>query len=211
MTEYYPHNENLSKDLYEKRFWQRFDTGEDLNVVGYGKGSKFIPPIKTPTTLIEFFDRWVITMSSIPIYELWHYYTGPVLNAWAAQDHDDGYTYNNADAAGSQLYPSGIHKYWDMYSEEGIWEYVSYFYFTGYIQSYLISFTLIPYEAWSFVFEGNLGDWTYMFFYPSHYQMAFSPLLLYNPIALYMTIPGSETPWALRMMDAKISGGWDVL
>jgi len=41
--------------------------------------------------------------------------------------------------------------------------------------------------------------------------MAFSPLLLFNPIAPYMTIPDSETPWALRMMDAKIAGGWDVL
>ena len=38
MADYYPHNENISKDLYEKRFWQRDDGSDELNVVGYGKG-----------------------------------------------------------------------------------------------------------------------------------------------------------------------------
>ena len=74
-----------------------------------------------------------------------------------------------------------------------------------------VPYTIIPWEAWAYVAEGNLGEWTYIFFYPAHYQMPFSVILTFNPIAAYMEVPGSHTPWLLRMMDAKLSSGWDVL
>ena len=35
----------------------------------------------------------------------------------------DGYWYNNAMASGSQMYPSGLSKYFDMYSTSGVIDY----------------------------------------------------------------------------------------
>ena len=40
-------------------------------------------------------------------------------------DYDswDGYFYANAAAAGSQLYPTGLSKYYDVYSTDGLFAY----------------------------------------------------------------------------------------
>ena len=58
-------------------------------------------------------------MNPLPVV-LVNYWLNLAISNWDDQDHADGYNYNNALAAGSQLYPSGIHKYYDLYSEEGI-------------------------------------------------------------------------------------------
>lgn len=126
MTDYWPHNENISKDLYEKRFWQRTDSKEALNVVGYGADSKYIPPITKPATLLQWWDKYVCTLKYDPFGALINYYLKMSINGGG--DHEDKFLYNNAKAAGSQLYPSGVYKYYDLYSEEGVWEFVtSYF------------------------------------------------------------------------------------
>ena len=56
--------------------------------------------------------------------------TNPIMmgfNMWihgfGDADSWDGYFYNNAAAAGSQLYPQGISKYYDIFSTEGLISY----------------------------------------------------------------------------------------
>ena len=45
------------------------------------------------------------------------------LKGFGPADSWDGYFYNNAAAAGSQLYPTGLSKYFDLYSVSGITAY----------------------------------------------------------------------------------------
>ena len=45
------------------------------------------------------------------------------MGIWSGDSHD-GYWYNHHQAIGHQLYPTGIHKYFDMYSARGIMKYL---------------------------------------------------------------------------------------
>ena len=36
---------DLSKEEYEDRFWQRYDSARFKNALGYGKKNPFIPPL----------------------------------------------------------------------------------------------------------------------------------------------------------------------
>ena len=47
----------LTKDEYERRFWQRYESFQPTNAVGYGKDKPFIPPLVQPGLLITFIDR----------------------------------------------------------------------------------------------------------------------------------------------------------
>ena len=79
---YYDHNENISKDLYEKRFWQRKDGKEPLNVVGYGEGQPYVPPITKANTFMLWFDRYTLQMLNPWPAVLLNYWLNLALNNW---------------------------------------------------------------------------------------------------------------------------------
>ena len=170
MSENYEYNDVISKNQYEKRFWQRSDGGEDLNVVGYGKGSPFVPPIGTPITLLDFWDRWCLTLVNDPFTVVSNYYLNYVLNGLALADHEDGYTYNHAEAAGVQLYPYGIHKYYDLFSEEGVWNFVGINLYYR-LQWYLSYFTILPWDIWIAIFTLPTDGIMNFFLYPIQYTL----------------------------------------
>lgn len=75
--------------------------------------------------------------------------------------------YSNADASGSQLYPKGISKYFDVYSVDGIIAY-SLAYLWVYIQGLVMPYTfLIPIDIWLALFSGKSldGVWKLFLFY----------------------------------------------
>ena len=51
-------------------------------------------------------------------------------------DSRDFFWYNNNDAIGNQLYPSGIHKYYDMFSARGV---------MVYLKEFIIAFLFWPF------------------------------------------------------------------
>lgn len=63
MTEY----EDISRQLYEKRFWQRNDGAETINVVGYGVGNPYIPPLVRPPSILAVYDKFALTIAQAPI------------------------------------------------------------------------------------------------------------------------------------------------
>lgn len=82
-------------------------------------------------------------------------------------DSWDGYWYNNANAAGSQLYPTGLSKYFDMHSTAGLTEYFFYWLWAS-IEYFLQSFTLmIPVDVWMALLNGysTEGLWKIFLFY----------------------------------------------
>ena len=75
----------------------------------------------------------------------------------ASNDGADGYSYNNAQAAGSQLYPHGISKYYDFYSEEGVMNYITPWFF-ALLNTLSASYLILPWEAWVMIFDGKVGE-----------------------------------------------------
>lgn len=80
-----------------------------------------MPPLANPDSLLTIYDRFVLTSDSgsVPFMlaiSSWLVGFGPA-DSW------DGYFYNNAAAAGSQLYPKGLSKYFDLYSVDGMVSY----------------------------------------------------------------------------------------
>ena len=45
------------------------------------------------------------------------------IHGFGSYDSWDGFFYANAEAAGSQLYPTGLSKYYDLYSSDGLFAY----------------------------------------------------------------------------------------
>lgn len=113
---------NTDKKSYDNRFWQNEKKSSPENVNGYGVNNPYIPPIHTPNTLLGVIDRYTIT-HSIGLGALFTSFT-----AWwnniGTGDVWDGFWYNNAEAAGTQLYPSGLGKYYDIYSVQGLINYL---------------------------------------------------------------------------------------
>lgn len=72
-----------------------------LNVVGYGADNKYIPPITHPSTVLEVYDKYALTMGTNPLTAFWSFYLGSWLPGWQDGDGEDKYLYNNAGAAGS--------------------------------------------------------------------------------------------------------------
>ena len=56
-----------------------------------------------------------------------------MLNGLGSGDALDSFWYNNAFAEGEQTYPSGIHKYYDIYSLEGYWIYLTDYWIAAYL------------------------------------------------------------------------------
>ena len=206
--------QNLSPGLYEKRFWQRNDGKEGLNVVGYGVGNEFIPPIQKPDTVLEVYDKFAVTLGTNPIGAFWHFYLDIFLDGMAAGDPEDGYLYNNPEASGNQLYPTGLHKYYDMYSNDGFWVYVGNWFLYG-LELFIIPFTFFPLSVILAFIDGlDAENFWYIFLYPIQYAW-WGPV----PAGLFglalTTFGFSDTtignPLLLRLLDASIGDGWEVL
>lgn len=89
----------------------------------------------------------------------------------SAQGNTDGYYYNNPEAAGAQLYPTGLHKYYDMYSDEGFWAFI-WQWLLYYLEIYFIGFTLgVPFTMWMAIFDSTLSwdDFIWIWLYPIKY------------------------------------------
>lgn len=116
---------NFNAEEYSKRFWIGQKKDGPMNIPGYGPNRIWIPPIQTPDSIIEIFDRFQLTVL--------HGYFQPITEAyleWASNfgtgDSWDGYWYNNAKASGDQLYPTGLNKYFDLHSLDGLGQYYWY-------------------------------------------------------------------------------------
>ena len=143
----------ISKDEYEKRFRAGRNLNADMNVFGYGVNNRYVPPLYKPKNFATMVERaqliimtggpWVVYMYHINTW-IW---TG-LING----DLEDMYLYNNSMAAGNQAYPTGIAKYFDLYSWDGFWDYTV----AWLIQvCYLIIWpvTILPLNIWIDMFE----------------------------------------------------------
>lgn len=109
---------NATKEKYESRFWDNFKPTDPENIAGYGVNKPWTPPISNPDTLLTIYDRYMLTsmegyMPFLHAIMAWSHGFGPG-DSW------DGFFYNNPEASGSQLYPKGFAKYFDVYSVNGI-------------------------------------------------------------------------------------------
>ena len=96
-----------------------------MNIPGYGPSRVWVPPIQNPQSIIAVFDKYSLTETMlytpfIVAIEAW-------LDNFGTGDSWDGYWYNNAVAAGDQLYPTGLSKYFDVHSTAGLMEYLFYY------------------------------------------------------------------------------------
>jgi hypothetical protein len=97
-----------------------------------------------PTWLLSEFDRFQLTITSIPFAT---FLTEAFIQALGNGDAWNGSWYNNAQASGNQLYPAQLSKYFDMYSLSGITNYT--IYWTWYlVTATLTPLTLIPMNFW---------------------------------------------------------------
>ena len=141
----------ISDEEYEKRFSQRWTPDSVNNVLGYGPADRYVPPLYKPKTILTELDRMFLTLGSLPFAQ---FFTKAFLTGFASGDVADGYWYNNAESSGSQAYPHGLSKFYDVYSWDGIWKYIGdWFWFQFSVA--LSPFTLfIPLNVWIMIFEG---------------------------------------------------------
>ena len=55
----------LSKEEYEKRFKQRWDSQSPENFIGYGVNNPWTPPLMKPDTLLTTIDRHHVTFDHL--------------------------------------------------------------------------------------------------------------------------------------------------
>lgn len=151
----------LTEEEYEERFNQRWKDTSDFNVLGYGRKNPFIPPIRKVNWMVNEWDRWTLALRT-PWFM--PFLSEAFIKAFYTRDYWNGFTwYNNAQAAGQQLYPSGINKYFDLFSFNG---WVNYVFYWGYamVTELLTPFTLLPINIWIGILEGyNWENWWYAF------------------------------------------------
>ena len=111
-----PFNVDFSSADYNTKFQFRNGFKTPLNLVGYGVPNPYRPPLQIPQTAITALDKLHVLLNSI-MYS-WMY-LGPFLMGIGTGDSRDFYWYNNNEAIGNQLYPTGLHKYYDMFSARG--------------------------------------------------------------------------------------------
>lgn len=110
-----------------------------------------MPPLYKSETLLSELDRHILLLGSFP----WVYFTNSdfIQSLWN-QDINDFYWYNNQGASGSQLYPTGLSKYFDLYSFDGLYEY-----FMAWMWIWLCTMAspltlFIPLDIWVAIFNG---------------------------------------------------------
>jgi len=125
----------------------------------------WIAPLVNPDSLITIYDRYMLAtgLSVNPLImgiEMW-------INGFGSGDSWDGFFYANPTAAGSQLYPQGISKYYDVYSLDGLIGY-TFAWIWNMIQNFFLPLTLdVPIDVWLALFSGASlkGLWKIFLFY----------------------------------------------
>ena len=183
---------NASKKKYEARFWDRFQPHDGQNIPGYGVDNPWIPPIRNPESLITIYDRWTLT-SRFGYNPLIVAFWSMVIHL-ASGDSWDGYWYNNWAAAGDQVYPTGLAKYYDLYSWGGLFDY-AFSWLWVYLQQMFLPYTLmIPIDVWVAIIGGMelKGVWKIMLFYP--------------PFA-----SSAVASWVAEYFKVEMEDGWGML
>lgn len=106
----------------------------------------------------------------------------------------DGYWYNNWAAAGSQVYPTGLAKYYDLYSWGGLVEYCFSWLWIE-LQSVFLSYTLgVPIDIWLAIIGGMSLDnvWKIMLFYDPFVSSSFAS-------------------WVAEYFHIEMEDGWGML
>lgn len=170
----------LTPTEYEERFNSRWNINNQFNVLGYGKLNGFVPPLFQPEWLLSEFDRFQLTITSIPIAP---FMQENFFLALGSRDAWNGFWYNNAQAAGMQLYPDGMSKYYDMYSFTGL---TSYWLYYGWylICATFTPLTIIPMNFWFGMLNGDSWDEIWKVIVP-------------GPLAWFFHIRG-EKGWVLN-------------
>lgn len=96
-------------------------------------------------------DRMSLVLASFPLQPM---FTPGFIQGLGNGDIYDLFWYNNAGAAGAQLYPHGMSKYFDLYSWPG-WFYYLFAYTWDWFCFLLSPFTFfIPLNIWIGIFNG---------------------------------------------------------
>jgi hypothetical protein len=82
-------------------------------------------------------------------------------------DLSDMFLYNNSMAAGDQAYPTGIAKYYDLYSWAGYWDYTEDWMWSAFCLSICWLTLGLPLNLWIALFEGYSWDNIWLMFVPS--------------------------------------------
>ena len=138
---------SISQSSYSKKFYIYQPRGS-ANGLGYGPNRMWSPPLSSSNTIITSYLRHFLSVFMGPAMamhslQMWLY--SSIAAPW---DGLDFVWYNNSEAVGNQLYPRGIHLFYDMYSFGGLmkwgWEWI---YFAA-CQSIAIFTLLIPINLW---------------------------------------------------------------
>ena len=153
----------ISQQDYEKKWAQRVDLNANENVLGYGAHNPYTAPLAMPHWMLSVLDRHVLLTLSIPLITFWQA-TYALTLGLSNGDTWDGYFYNNSFATGTQLYPVGLTKYYDLFSVRGLVNYVGdwIWIWTTNLLSPLTLF--IPFDFWQAWVNGYpLNNWWILF------------------------------------------------
>ena len=117
------------------------------------------------------------------------FFAGFAINSGTG-DSLDWYWYNNGDAAGAQMYPTGVNKYYDMYS------------FSGFLNFYT---SLLWYEF------SNVVGVLFLWGIPLDYIFDFIGGLSLDRVTdiMWYYIPGGD--WMVWGWNIKVQDGWNMM
>lgn len=184
----------MNAEEYAARFWKDMKKDGPMNIPGYGPSRPYVPPIQKPETLIAIYDKWMITdeWGSNPLWVgFWAWvYNLPSGDGW------DGFWYNNAKAAGDQVYPTGLSKYYDVHSIDGLFAYL-FEWLWVFLQRLFMLYTLeVPLDIWLALFNGASmeGIWKiFIFYYP------------------FSSFNGSFPSFVAEYFGVEMTDGWGIL
>jgi len=161
----------LTKSEYEQRFNSRWEPNAKFNILNYGPARRYVPPINNPVQLLTEIDRYEILMSTSPFLE---FFTQDFISAIGSLDIFDLFWYNNAGAAGTQLYPTGLSKYYDMYSWPGWFKYNFAWGWVWFV-TLLTPFTFgVPLNIWLGILNGKTWEGIWKVLIPPYLAWAFN-------------------------------------
>lgn len=107
----------LSKGEINQRFPGRELVNKENNVLGFGVKNAYIPPLADSKSLAAWYwKRDLIMMNTFN----WEVMTAAFWQWDWTGDFWRGQWYHSAAAVGNQLYPNGIHLFYDMFSAVGL-------------------------------------------------------------------------------------------
>merc|ERR1712146_578551 len=119
--------DNIQKSIWMKKTWKYAqDTKSAVNYAGYGASKPYQPPLANPEFLGTLYYKQSFTFPDLflgpqnffmafkewvhaPMFWICALIFGGNQNQW----------YNNSYAQGNQLYPTGVHLFYDMFSWNG--------------------------------------------------------------------------------------------